>query len=245
MITHTTCVVLKTVDFSESSKIATLLTKEHGKIGVMGKGAKRPKSKFRGLLETGNLLNIVYYYKESRSVQILSEAGYHRKTMSLRFDFEKMAVMMSALELVSQLLHDREVNKPIFTFTKNFLVWLNDTQIKPATIFPYIQIRLAELMGIGLQLKSDSASFSGMYLNIDSGFVSKQDASAYSFHLSKSQYHYVRLALQTHHSKIFSIKFQNGELKKLVTYLDRYLNYHLEGLRSRKSDAVFDQIFIS
>jgi DNA repair protein RecO (recombination protein O) len=243
MITHTPCIVLKTVDFSESSKIATLFTKEHGKIGVMGKGAKRPKSKFRGLLETGNLLNVVYYYKENRSVQTLSEADYHQKTMNLRFDFEKMAVMMSALELVSQLLHDRQINRPIFDFTQNFLAWLNDTQIKPAAVFPYLQMRLAELMGIGLQLKPDSSS--RMYLNLDSGLVSKQDSSTYSYPLAKSQYHYVQLALRTHHSIIFSTQFQNGELKELVTYLDRYLNYHLEGLRSRKSDAVFDQLFIS
>jgi DNA repair protein RecO (recombination protein O) len=245
MIINTSAIVLNTVDFSESSKIATLFTKEHGKIGVMGKGAKRPKSKFRGFLETGNLLNVVYYHKDSRSVQILSEASYHHKTMNLRFNFEKMAVMMSSLELITQLLHDEEINHPVFNFTNNFLIWLNDTKVDPANIFPYIQIRLTELMGIGLQLDLDEASTSGMYLNLESGLVSPQSTTSYSYRLTKNQYKYIRQTLQTHHSKIFSIGFQNEELKELVIYLDRYLNYHFEGLRDRKSDAVFDQLFIS
>jgi DNA repair protein RecO len=245
MITNTAAIVLKTVDFSESSKIATLFTREHGKIGVMGKGAKRPKSKLRGFLEPGNLLKVVYYYKDSRSVQTLSEASYHHKTMNLRFDFEKMAVMMSSLELITQLLHDREVNHPVFSFTNNFLIWLNDTEVKPSNIFPYIQIRLAELMGIGLQLDFDEANISEMYLNLESGLVSSQGTSSYSYRLKKNQYKYIRQTLQTHHSKIFSIQFQNEELKELVIYLDRYLNYHFEGLVHRKTDAVFDQLFIS
>lgn len=118
MITHTEAIVFKTVDYQESSKIVTMFTFEHGKIALIVRGAKKPKSKFSGLIEVGNLLDVVYYYKSSRSVQILSEASYVEKTMNLRIDFEKMATMTSAIELISQLLHDNEVNKPLFAFTK-------------------------------------------------------------------------------------------------------------------------------
>lgn len=243
MIAHTTAVVLKTVDYSESSIIATLLSREHGKIGVIGRGAKRKKSKIRGYLEVGNVLDVVYYYKKSRSIQTLSEVNYHHKTLNLRLNFEKMAFMMSALELISQLLHDGEVNQPIFNFTKNLLIWLNDTRLKPAKIFPYVQIRLTELMGIGLQLQPEQGQTAGRFLNIDSGSVSSKDGSTYTCKLTQNQYRYIRLSLKTHNSKIFSTHFQNGELEELVNYLDRYLSYHIEGLRSRKSDAVFEQLF--
>jgi DNA repair protein RecO (recombination protein O) len=243
MIIHTKAIVLKTVDYSESSKIATLFTKQHGKIGVMGRGVKKPKSKMTGVLETGNLLDVVYYMKESRSLQILSQASYHQKLLNLRLDFEKMAVMMSTLELVSQLLHENEKNLPIFEFTRQFLNWLNETQIKPARIFPYVQIRLADLMGIGLQLIPQDENSSSMFLNVDSGSVSAVRASSPYYPLTEQQYHYIALALKTRNSKVFSINFQNGELKELVKYLDNYLKYHVAGLKSRKTDAVFGKIF--
>jgi DNA repair protein RecO len=242
MITHTSAIVLKTVDYSESSKIITLFTKEHGKIGVMSLGAKRPKSKFRSLLETGNLLDVIYYYKTSRSVQTLSEAAYLKKTLNFRLYFDKMAVMMSALELISQLLHDHEVNHRIFDFSKNFLIWLNDTDIEPARVFPYLQIRLAHLMGIGLRLEPSTESLSSTFLNVDAGLISTQKVSSHSYRLSEKQYRYIALALQAQSSLIFSIALENEALKELVEYLDQYLKFHIEGLRNRKSDAVFDQI---
>lgn len=243
MIAHTSAIVLRTIDYSESSKIITIFSKEHGKIAVIARGAKKPKSKYANLLEVGNLLDVVYYYKASRSVQTLTEATYLEKTLNIRMDFEKMASMMSAMELINQLLHDNEVNHPLFNFTQNFLVWLNDIDINPANVFPYLQIRLVDLMGLGLQMEIPEAeSASTMYLNIDSGMVSPEKVSSHAYKLTKNQYNYMALTLQSRNSAVFSISFENGELKELVKHMDRYLKYHVEGLKSRTSDAIFEQM---
>lgn len=244
MIAHTAAIILKTVDYSESSKIVTLFSREHGKIAVIVKGAKKPKSKFTGLLEVGNLLDVVYYYKANRSVQTLTEATYLEKTLNLRLDFEKMATMMSALELITQLLHENEVNHPLFDFTKNFLIWLNETDVEPARVFPYLQIRLAELMGFGLQMEARNEEAT-QYMNLDSGLISPENISSHTYKLTKNQYLYIAGTLQARNSAVFSISFENGELKDLVNQLDRYLKFHVEGLKSRKSDAIFEQILNS
>lgn len=243
MIVHTPAIVFKTVDYSESSKIVTLFTKEHGKIAVIARGAKKPKSKYANLLEAGNILDVVYYYKSSRSVQTISEAVYLEKTLNTRLDFEKMATMMSAVELISQLLHENEVNKPLFQFSQTFLSWLNDTEVSPAVVFPYLQIRLADLMGVGLQMDQPITNEDqSAYLNIDSGFLGPEKISSHGYKLEKNQYNYIVMTLQSRNRAIFSIQFKNGELKELVTLLDRYLQYHVEGLKSRKSDAIFEQL---
>lgn len=242
MIVHTSAIVFKTVDYSESSKIVTLFTKEHGKIAVIARGAKKPKSKYANLLEAGNLLDVVYYYKSSRSVQTISEAAYLEKTLNTRLNFGKMATMMSAIELISQLLHENEVNEPLFEFTQKFITWLNDTDLEPANVFPYLQIRLADLMGLGLQIGEIDENTSSKYLNLDSGLICPENISSHAYKLTKNQYHYMVLTLQSRNSAVFSISFENGELKELVEYLDRYLKFHVEGLKSRKSDAIFEQM---
>lgn len=243
MITHTTAIVFKSVDYSESSKIVTMFTREHGKIALMVKGAKKPKNKFSGLIETGNLLDVIYYYKASRGVQILTEASLQEQTLNLRTDFEKMAMATSAMELISQLLHEGEVNKPLFDFSQKLLVWLNTTDIPPRKIFPYVQIRLADLMGLGLRVADlENAGGKTNYLSLDSGLISTEGASAYSYKLTQNQFEFVRMALQTRSSQLFKVPFETGELKNLVEHLDRYLKYHVEGLRDRKSDAIFEQI---
>lgn len=242
MIVHTSAIVFKTVDYHESSKIVTLFTEEHGKIAVIVKGAKRLKSKFGGLMEVGNLLDVIYYHKSSRSVQTLTEASLLEKTLNLRVDFEKMATATSALELITQLLHEGEVNKPLFDFTKNFLLWLDETREAPQRIFPYLQVKLANLTGIGLQLKLQEGRDGNYCLDIESGQISPQSTTPHAFKLTQNQLDYVSLSLQSRGSRLFDIPLANGELKELIRHLDRYLKYHVEGLKDRKSDAIFEQM---
>lgn len=242
LITHTTAIILKTVDYGDSSKILTVFSREDGKIALIAHSAKKPKSKFSGLTETGNILDIVYYYKESRSVQTLKEASYADKTYQLRQDFEKMAVSLSALELIGQLLHEHEVNEPLFDFTRTFLLWLNETTASPAAVFPYLQLRLTALMGLDLQLTDSKDSSPPYYLNIETGSVSGTGRSSRSYKLSNRQFKYIYRTLQSRSASVFDIPFENGELKELVTYLDRYFYYHVEGMRQRKSDAIFEQL---
>jgi DNA repair protein RecO len=242
MITHTEAIIFKSVDYQESSKIVTAFTLEHGKIALMVRGVKKPKSKFSGLIEIGNILDVVYYYKSSRSVQILSEASYSVKNKNLRSNFEKMATMTSAIELISQLLHDDEINEPLFKFTKKMLSWLNSAEVHPPKLFPYIQIRLAELTGIGLQLDVNNGNDKTNYLNLESGLVTNEQVSSHSYKLTPNQFTYIRIALLAKSSTLFNIDFGTGELRQLIEHLDRYLKYHVEGLKARKSDAIFEQI---
>jgi DNA repair protein RecO len=242
MITHTEAIVFRSVDYSESSKIVTVFSREHGKIAVIAKGVKKPKSKFSGLIETGNILDLVYYFKSSRSVQILSKAAYAEKNFNLRTDFEKMATMTSAIELIRQLLHENEVNKPLFDFTKKMLLWLNEAEIHPPLVFPYLQIRLADLMGINLQAEGKTTENSSNYLNLKSGYISRESETSHSYKLTPNQFNFISLALHSKSSALFDISFKKGELKALIKHLDLYLKYHVEGLRDRKSDAIFEQI---
>ena len=244
MIVHTSAIVFKAIDYQESSKIVTLFTEEHGKIAVIVKGAKKPKNKFSGLMEPGRLLDVIYYYKSSRSVQILTEASLIENLLNLRMDFEKMATATSAIELFNQLLHENEINKPFFKFVKNFLIWLDETDNPPRKIFPYVQIRLTQLMGLGVSLElADEQIDRPYYLDMESGLISENSGTGSStFKLTQNQVLYVSLTLKGQGSLVFGIDFNKSELSELVRLFDRYLKYHVEGLKDRKSDAIFEQI---
>lgn len=116
MITHTQAIILKSVDYQESSKILTVLSQKHGKIALIARGVKRPKSKLAGVIDIGNILDVVYYYKPSRAVQSLTEASIQSGSMAFRKDFEKAAILYSVLELTGQLVHENEENEPLFSF---------------------------------------------------------------------------------------------------------------------------------
>lgn len=67
-------IVLRTVDFSESSLIVTLLTRENGKIGAIAKGGRRVKSPFDSALDLLTHLRVVFLHKNSDALSLLTES---------------------------------------------------------------------------------------------------------------------------------------------------------------------------
>lgn len=243
MVTKTEAVVLRTVDYSESSQIVTLFTRKHGIIAIIAKGAKRPKSKFAALMVPGQVLEVVVYIKPTRSVQTLSEASPMLKLDQLRIDLEKMAIATTTLELINQVLHENEVNEPLFAFLVKFLRWVNKYEKPNRVIFPYVQLRVMELIGIGLQQDPsvDEETLNG-YMNIESGTLSSHAGGHQSVRLTSQQFIFLRKSLHSQKQSIFETIFKKSELSELIEYLDRYIRYHIEGVKPRKSDQIFEKI---
>jgi len=241
MIVKSDAIVLKTIDFSESSIIATLFTKEKGKVAVIAKGARKPKNKFAAFLVVGQLLEVVFYSKESRSVQTLSDVSYSEKLNSFRVDIEKMAIMMATTEFASQVLHDNEVNVPLFDFLKRMLVWVDKQSDVPAQLFPYLQLRTAEYIGIGVQYMNDNGADTG-YLNISSGLLSSHKEDEHAEKLTAAQFAFVKNSLHSTNASVLRIVMDSNVLKHLIQILDKYFIYHVEGMKPRRSDKIFNQL---
>lgn len=243
MIIKTEAIVLRTIEYQESSIIATLFTREHGKIAVIAKGARKPKSKFSAYLVPGQMLEVIYYMKQSRQVQTLSDASYMEKLDNLRVDLQKMALSTVTLELTSQLLHDHEVNEPLFEFLITMLPWMNRQDNVSRIMFPYIQIRLTQLLGIGIQnLAAEQEDTGQGYINIQSGTLTIKPVEGESIRLTPNQFQFVSESLKSMKSSIFDISLSKSELNSLIDHLDKYFRYHIEGVKPRKSDAIFEQL---
>lgn len=243
MVTKTEAVVLRSVDYSESSLIVTLFTRKHGIIAVIAKGAKRPKSKFAALMVPGQVLEVVVYIKPTRNVQTLSEASPMLKLDQIRIDLEKMAIAVTTLELINQVLHENEVNELLFAFTVKFLRWINSYENPSKVIFPYVQLRVMEHIGIGLQLADDLADeLSNGYMNVESGTLSSKAEGDHSIRLTQGQFVFLKKSLHSKKQSVFEVDFKKSELSDLIEYLDKYIRYHIEGVKPRKSDEIFDKI---
>jgi DNA repair protein RecO (recombination protein O) len=247
MITKTEAIVLRTVDFQESSLIVTLFTRKHGKVAVIAKGARRPKSKFASYLVPGQILETVISMKETRDVQTLTDVSYIQKLDRIRLDMEKMALTVTTLELASQIIHSHEPNEDLFLLLLKLLPWIDEREGVSRIIFPYLQIRLAESAGVGLQPVVDQNQQQGTessfgYINIENGTLTNEAEDYHSIRLTPHQFAFVRESLHSMKSTIFQINLSQNELTELIEYLDRYFRYHFEGIRPRKADAIFEQI---
>ena len=71
--------VIRLADFSESSKVVTLFTRQHGKVAGLAKGAKRLKGPFEAALDLLSECRVVFIRKSSGALDLLTEAQLVRR----------------------------------------------------------------------------------------------------------------------------------------------------------------------
>jgi DNA repair protein RecO (recombination protein O) len=98
--------ILRTTDWSETSRIATLWTREFGKVRVLAKGGRRLKSNFESALDLLTLCRIVFLRKSSGSLDLLTEAQVVERFPRLRADLPALYAGYYIAELLSDWTED-------------------------------------------------------------------------------------------------------------------------------------------
>src|SRR5438128_5973550 len=111
--------VLRTTDWSESSRIATLWTREFGKVRVLAKGGRRLKSNFENALDLLTLCRIVFLRKSSSgfgspSLDLLTEAQVVERFPRLRTDLPALYAAYYIAELLSDWTEDYDPHPLLF-----------------------------------------------------------------------------------------------------------------------------------
>jgi DNA repair protein RecO (recombination protein O) len=161
-------VVLRGVDFSETSRIVTFLTPVRGKLACMALGARRTKSALGSALDTLNRLELVYYWKDGREVQKLAEAalldGYGR----VKGDLDKSLYASFPLEIVYKVAHENEPSEALYETLVRGLDGLSTWRGDVRTHMCWQVVQLLAVAGFALSL--DSCAECGKPLQAVRGF---------------------------------------------------------------------------
>ncbi len=149
-IVKTSGFILKTIPFKESSLIVSVLTSRAGRIKVLVKGARRPRSKFCGTMEPFNLDEIIYYKKETKEIYTLSDAVVLDHFEDLRINPEKVNGASVLCEFFEKSLALEQPGYSAYTLLYEFLKRLRKTSeelIKPLVlIYLFNGLRISGLM---------------------------------------------------------------------------------------------------
>ena len=111
---RTEAVVLRGVDFSQTSRIVTFLSPDRGLVVCLAKGARRPRSALSGQLDTFNRVEIVFSWRESRSVQPLTECSVLDSYPGIKHDLEKSTYAAFPLELTYKVARENEPSHGLY-----------------------------------------------------------------------------------------------------------------------------------
>ena len=154
-------IILSETNYSESSKILNILTKEHGLIGIISKGCRNMKSKLRGV--SRKLLHGKFniYYKEN-SLSTLINVDVINSYSKIIMDLEKVSYASFIIELTSQVIKQNNDDN-IYELLKDTLNKIEEG-FNPLVLTNIIELKLLDYLGVMPNI--DSCSICGSSKNI-------------------------------------------------------------------------------
>ena len=155
---RTMALVLRASDVFETSTVATLFTRELGKVSALAKGARRLKSPMQGGLDLLGVSDIVLLHKASDALDLVTEAVPFERFAPLRRDLAALYAGYYVAELLSDLTDYHDPHPRLFDAASVTLRHLGEPATRSRRLFRF---ELACLRELGLMPALDDCAGCG------------------------------------------------------------------------------------
>ncbi len=147
MIERTTGIVLRTHPLTETSLIVNWLTPDFGRLGTVAKGARRPKSPFRGKLDLFYLADFTFVRSRRSQLHILHEVGVRDIHEPLRHELAWVEQAAYCARLLEQTTETESPLPHLFQLMAGLLDHLPAHPPEPQTVFAF-ELKLLNELGL-------------------------------------------------------------------------------------------------
>ena len=156
-IERTTGIVLRTRPLTDTSLIVQWLTHDLGRLATVAKGARRPKSPFRGQIDLFHLAELSFARSRRSELHTLREVRLLESHSALR---PELAYLQQASYCAAIIEQTTETETPLPTLYDQFTGLLRELPhhpARPATIFAF-EMKLLEDLGLKPDLAQSALS---------------------------------------------------------------------------------------
>lgn len=143
-------VVLRKLDYGEADRIYTLLTREHGKVGAIAKGVRRPASRLAPALELFRQIDV--QLARGRNLDVVTQV-VRLPGPRIDADLERTAHASVIAELADRVSDERHPVEGLFELTALALDELA-REPEPRRASAYFMMAALELLGYTPQLQA-------------------------------------------------------------------------------------------
>ncbi len=147
MIQKAEAVVLKTLNHGDTSKIITLYSREAGRLKLIAKGVRSPKSKAMGLFQPTRHIQVIYYAKATSGLQLFKSGELVDGFFGLEEDFDRLTLAQVMVELLDRSVEDEESHPRLFQLLVDSLSRLSNREIASAAAFWFFHTHLLAELG--------------------------------------------------------------------------------------------------
>ena len=151
MIESTPGIILRTRPLTETSLIVNWLTPGLGRVSTVAKGARRPKSSFRGKLDLFYEADLSFQRSRRSELHALREVSLRETHAALREEMGWLQQASYCAALIEQVT-ERETPLPaIYELMRGLLAALPQLPPRPPTLFSF-ELKLLNELGLGPDL---------------------------------------------------------------------------------------------
>jgi len=141
-------VILKRIRLGETSKILTVLTPEYGKVRLVAKGARKPRHRFGSSMEPFMVCGIVFYHREGRDLQLLSQCDTLQAFPQFSGDLVRLAYGSGVLELADRVVYGAESSGDLYALVVETIGLMAEAVRADLPLFWWVyQLKTAERVG--------------------------------------------------------------------------------------------------
>lgn len=140
-------IIIKKINFRETSIILDVLTPEYGVISIMAKGIRKQKSKNTGLLEILNELDLILYKNPSSEWYIYKSSLIINAHM-FNIDLTTSILMQAPVEIIRQIIVPIDDSQAIYKLLETYLEYIKSIDKNGIAIFWRFLLKLCRIIGI-------------------------------------------------------------------------------------------------
>jgi len=240
MLHKTRGIVLRTVNFSNTSIITTIYTEEFGVQSYLIKGAKRKSASIKAnLFQPLSLLDLVVYKKEKKKLQIIKEAGIETHFVSIPSDPSKTSILFFLNEILLKCLQEEENNPELFSFLHESMQTLEAAEKNISNFYLIFLIRLSRFLGFYPQGKYSETN---LFFDLQEGVFVNTEPLHPDYLMQEDSKTFNSLMISTYYS-MDTLVLSGKERKNILDILLRYYHLHLSNMGSITSHKVLEQVF--
>jgi DNA repair protein RecO (recombination protein O) len=142
-------IVLRHTDWGEADRLLWLFTREIGKVCVVAKGVRKPRSRKAGHLEPFTRVELLLAH--GRDLPIVTQAEAKDAFLTLREDLVRVGYASYVIELLDRFTYEEGENISLYRLLSETLSRINKEK-DPAFAVRYYEVRLLDLVGFRPQL---------------------------------------------------------------------------------------------
>ena len=242
MIIRTEAIVLRSMPYGETSRLVTLFTRERGKIAVVAKGARKPRSKFGSSLQVLSVVQAVIYHRVTRNVQTLSECAHIR--VNRIDDLSRLAAGLRMAELTYRLMQDEEPQPEVYELLASVLGFLPNPQSSAMLLQLFYELQFATALGFAPAFDREEVrtlpSDGGLLLYENGRIVAEAEEIPNVERASRAALRTFATLSRARLEVVARLPSRN--LREVQHLVAQYLRYHLAEAYPERAQKVLTQI---